>query len=91
MQNIIDPSPQEKLFWGQVEVAGDSLIEIDKAEDQIEETHRLRPPGKDHQQSDQAENYVKHVVRRGAAGEAELWRNKRPGNASENQDWGENG
>jgi hypothetical protein len=34
---------------------------------------------------------VKHVVRRGAAGEAELWRNKRPGNASENQDWGENG
>ena len=84
MQNIIDPSPQEKLFWGQVEVAGDSLIEIDKAEDKVEETHRLRPPGKEHQQSDQAKNYVEHVVGRGATGEAELWRNKRPGNASEN-------
>ena len=84
MQDIIDPGPQEKLFGRQVEVAGDSLIDIDKAEDQIEETYRLWPPGKDHQQSDQAENYVKHVVRRGATGEAELWRNKRPGNASEN-------
>ena len=84
MQDIIDPGPQEKLFGRQIEIAGDCLIEIDYSEDKVEETHRLRPPGKEHQQSDQAKNYVKHVVRGGAAGQAELWRNKRPGNASEN-------
>ena len=68
MQNIIDSSPQKKLFGRQVKIAGDCLIEIDQAEDKVEETHRLRPSRKDHQQSDQAENYVKHVVRSGAAG-----------------------
>ena len=67
------------------------LIQVNHSEARIEQAEQQLHARQHNDQPDKPEADVKDVVRRGAAGQALLWRDQKTGDASQNEQGSENG
>jgi len=85
VQNIIRPRPKKILFGRKIRITCERLVKINPPEPKIKETHKRFFPRPENNQADSSKEDMEDIVRRGAAGETESWRDQKSAYARQNQ------
>jgi hypothetical protein len=89
VQNIINSCPEEVLFWSEIQVTCQGLVQIDEPKSSIENFNESLSIGPDGYDTKHTENNVEDVIRRRATGETLFRRYKKSRDANQNQYRGE--
>jgi hypothetical protein len=90
MQNIVNPRPFEMLFGEETQIARYGLVDVNQTETGVERFDGHRVIAQNYDGADEAENYVKDIVRGRAAHSTFVRWNDETENSNQNQHGSEN-